>query len=96
MGPLLEAYEMTEESSRDDVYEVNPERTPAWFLRELEAAGIPRRFRAEDLTGPQAECLAFLDTMLNLVSQGRVEPMICPDGQVRYKAVLPRGGETKP
>lgn len=59
--------------SKDTVYSWEFQRLPGWFIAELEGAGIPMRFRWNELTEEQKSLLNTLFILLNLKKKGLIE-----------------------
>jgi len=63
-------------------YSWNLERLPGWFVAELDAAGIPGRFREGELTPEQGRLLEVLLAMKGLQEKGLID-VAYEGGEVR-------------
>jgi len=63
-------------------YSWNLERLPGWFVAELDAAGVPGRFREGELTPEQGRLLEVLLAMKGLQERGLID-VAYEGGEVR-------------
>lgn len=69
----------------DTLYRVKDD-APTWLKLAFGELGIPQDFDEEKLTKEQHEHLQTLETIIHLVKEGRVEPII-RSGKVHYRKV---------